>query len=227
MAPISVTALNGTTVTATTLADNISGSGVTVVSATYTGDNSQAGTLPAPPAIRASGWHSTLASCCRPARHIAHRREHRGEHDSRCTRNRTDADFTLIGGGTSFDTSALTINFIPDSSQVTLQFTFGSEEYNEYVYANFNDAIGVWVNGVYVALTPSGRAIAIDSINQAGTYNPANGNLANDPNPTNGVYDSSSPSLFINNAPNAGTFATRMDGFPSRCRSSQTSTLAL
>ncbi|MEQ1651594.1 MAG: tandem-95 repeat protein, partial [Hyphomicrobium sp.] len=214
MAPVTVTALNGTTVTATTLADNISGSGVTVVGASYTGDNSQAGTF-----TSATGYSSewlaydsgVVLSTGSATSHIGANTATNTTVDAPGTG--TDADFTLIGGGTSFDTSAMTINFIPDSNQITLQFTFGSEEYNEYVYANFNDAIGVWVNGVHVSLTPSGQAIAIDTINQAATYNPANGNLANDPNPTNGVYDSASPSLFINNAPNAGTFTTRMDGF--------------
>jgi hypothetical protein len=45
LAPIAITNLNGTTITASTLADNIAGSGVTVVSASYSGANSQAGTF--------------------------------------------------------------------------------------------------------------------------------------------------------------------------------------
>jgi hypothetical protein len=124
----------------------------------------------------------------------------------------TDADFTGIGGGiTSYDASSLTVEFVPTSNKVTLQFVLGSEEYNEYVYANFNDAIGVWVNGQHVSLTPAGREISIDTINQAATYNPANGNQSRDPFPSNGVFDSASPSLFVNNS--TGTYTTQMDGF--------------
>ncbi|MBX9684881.1 MAG: DUF4347 domain-containing protein, partial [Hyphomicrobium sp.] len=214
MAPISITALNGTSITATTLADNIAGSGVTVVSATYTGDNSQAGTFTSATGYSAE-WLSygsgTIFSTGSATSVIGPNTA--GNTSVNAPGTGTDADFTVIGGGTSFDTSALTISFIPDSNRITLQFTFGSEEYNEYVYANFNDAIGVWVNGVHVSLTPAGNAIAIDTINQAGTYTPTNGVLANDANPTNGVFDSASPSLFINNTPNAGTYNTAMDGF--------------
>lgn len=45
LAPITITNLNSTTITANTLADSIAGAGITVVSATYAGDNSQAGTF--------------------------------------------------------------------------------------------------------------------------------------------------------------------------------------
>ncbi|MGB4864974.1 MAG: DUF4347 domain-containing protein, partial [Hyphomicrobium sp.] len=214
MAPITVTAMDGTTVTSNTLADTISGSGITVVSTSYSGDNSQAGTF-----TSATGYSSEwLAYDSGVVLSTGSASSHIGANTSTSTTidapgTGTDVDFSLIGGGTSFDVSALTINFIPNSSQITLQFTFGSEEYFEYVYAAFNDAIGVWVNGVHVSLTPAGQAIAIDTINQAGTYNPTNGNQANDPNPTNGVFDSASPSLYINNTPNAGTYTTGMDGF--------------
>ena len=215
LAPITITNLDGTTTTAGTLADNIAGAGVTVVSAAFSGDNSQGGTFTGGtgyPAewlafdsgvIFSSGSTGTVTG------------PNTADNTSvNAPGTGTDADFTAIGGGiTSFDAASLTISFIPTSNRVTLQFVMGSEEYNEYVYANFNDAIGVWVNGAHVSLTPSGSAISIDSINQAGTFNPVNGNQIRDPFPANGVFDSASPSLFVNNTPGTGAYDTAMDGF--------------
>ncbi len=215
LAPITFNNLNGTTVTADTLADNIAGSGVTVVSTSFSGDNSQGGTFTSATGYPAE-WLAfdsgvilstgSTASVLGP--NIA------DNTTVNAPGTGTDADFTTIGGGiTSFDTAALSISFIPTSNRITLQFVFGSEEYNEYVYANFNDAIGVWVNGQHVSVTPAGSPISIDTINQAATYNPANGSQTRDHIPGNGIFDSASPSLFINNTPNAGTYNTAMDGF--------------
>ena len=214
LAPIAITNLNGTTVTASTLADNIAGAGITVVSATYSGDNSQAGTFTSgigytpnwlafdTGVIFSSGSTTSILGP-----------NTAGNTTVNAPGTGTDADFSTIGGNTSFDASSLTITFVPTSNRVTLQFVLGSEEYNEYVYANFNDALGVWVNGNHVSLTPAGSAISINSINRAATYNPANGSQTRDPFPSNGVFNSASPSLFVNNTPNAGTYDTAMDGF--------------
>ena len=128
---------------------------------------------------------------------------------------------TLAVGTTSYDASYIDITFIPTNDKISLQFVFGSDEYNEYVYASYNDAMGIWVNGVNVAVNPLGQAIGIDTINDAATYNPTYGDQSNDPNPSNGTFDSSAASLFVNNDPgtNTGetgtsaTYQTSMDGF--------------
>ena len=172
--PIAITNVNGTTVTATTLADNIAGAGITVVSATYSGDNSQAGTF-----TSATGYTSewlgygtgvVFSTGNATTSVITSAASTNASTNTSVTSN--DADFGTIGGGTANDASFLEVTFVPTSSRVTLQFTLGSEEYNEYVYANFNDAIGVWVNGTHISVTPTGEAVAIDTINQAATYNP-------------------------------------------------------
>ncbi len=212
LAPIAITNLNGTTVTASTLADNIAGAGVTVTAASYSGANSQAGTFTSATGYPAE-WlafdSGVIFSSGSTASVVGTNSSPSTTVDAPGTG--TDADFTTIGGTTSFDASSLTVQFVPTSNRVTLQFVFGSEEYNEYVYANFNDAIGVWVNGQHVSLTPAGREMSIDTINQAATFNPANGNQIRDPFPSNGVFDSASPSLFVNNS--TGAYTTQMDGF--------------
>ena len=69
-----------------------------------------------------------------------------------------------------------------------MQISFSSEEYLEYVGTGFNDAVGVWVNGVKATLTVGTGDISINNINPG-----SNGNL------------------YVDNA-NDG-FNTEMDGF--------------
>ena len=83
------------------------------------------------------------------------------------------ADFTLVGGGASYNASYMGTTFHTTSDRIALQFVFGSDEYNEYVYASVNDAIGMWVNGTNIAVTPAGAPMGIDTINQAATYKSA------------------------------------------------------
>ncbi|MEZ6121000.1 MAG: DUF4347 domain-containing protein [Pirellulaceae bacterium] len=135
-----------------------------------------------------------------------------------------DPDFDALTGFSTFDGAFLEIVFTPDVpaganvgdvGRMTMEIVFGSEEYNEYVYSNVNDTLAVIVNGVNRPVVPSGLAIGIDTINQAGIYSPANGSDANDPNPghdtTDGVLQSANPNLYINN--DDGSFNTQMDGF--------------
>jgi hypothetical protein len=69
-----------------------------------------------------------------------------------------------------------------------MQITFSSEEYLEYVGSGFNDAVGIWVNGVKAQLTVGDGDISIDNINPT-----QNGNL------------------YVDNANDL--FNTEMDGF--------------
>ncbi|MEO1620540.1 MAG: DUF4347 domain-containing protein, partial [Cyanobacteria bacterium J06632_3] len=133
-----------------------------------------------------------------------------------------DTDFNAAAGGSTLDASFLEVNFTPDvpagatagqTGRMTIEIVFGSDEYNEYVYSGFNDTLAVFVNGTNQAVVPNGLAIGIDTINDAGNFNPGNGNDSNDPNPdhdsTDGILESANPSLYINN----DTANTQMDGF--------------
>lgn len=123
------------------------------------------------------------------------------------------AQFDAAAGNNTFDAAYMEINFTPEPGQTSLniEFRFYSEEYNEYVYSNFNDIALVQLDGVTQPISVGSGEISVNGINNAGVVNPANGNQANDPNPGNGVFDSANPNLYIDNA--AGTYATEMDGF--------------
>ncbi len=133
-----------------------------------------------------------------------------------------DADFDALAGNNTFDASFIEISFTPDippgasagdTGRMTIEIVFGSDEYNEYVYGGVNDTLAVIVNGNNQAVVPNGLPIGIDTINDAGTFNPTFGNPVNDPNPehVSAGFESAAPSLYVNNG--GGTFDTQLDGF--------------
>ncbi len=99
-----------------------------------------------------------------------------------------DADLDAIAGTQTFDAAIFEAEFVPAGSVLTMQITFSSEEYLEYVGSGFNDAVGVWVNGEKAQLTVGDGDISINNINPG-----SNGNL------------------YVDNA--KGQFNTEMDGF--------------
>ena len=212
LAPIVIVNTNN----ATTLANNIIGGGISLGTATYTGSAAQAGTFTSATGYTPEwlGYSSGIILTTGATSQIPGPNTNGGSSiNAPSSGTGADAGLAALGGGSSFDASILNFTFTPTGNRITMQFTFGSDEYNEYVYSNFNDAMGVWVNGIQVALTPTGDPVSVNSINRAGTFNPSQGNQANDPNPANGVYDSANPNLYINNEPGSAAYNTGMDGF--------------
>ncbi len=78
-----------------------------------------------------------------------------------------DADTMLdqLAGNTTFDGAIFSAKFVPDGSVLTMQITFSSEEYMEFVGSGFNDAVGIWVNSEKAQLTVGDGDISINSIN--------------------------------------------------------------
>lgn len=182
-----------TNVSAMQLAESMFGSGIQIVNATYTGDPNSAG-------IYSQG--DTIAPEVTPADtgvilstgRVADFTNSSGEvNQSAGTSTNTigvDGDSALngIAGAQTFDGAIFEADFIPAGSTLTMQITFSSEEYLEYVGSGFNDAIGVWVNGQKAQLTVGDGDISIDNINPG-----RNGNL------------------YVDNANDL--FNTEMDGF--------------
>lgn len=212
------------------LAETILGNGVTIVSATYSGGADQAGsfTTGSGASFGSDILGFTSGALFTTSDHIA---SAAGPNDdafySVDAPDGVDGDpvFDAMSNGRgSFDASFLDIVFVPavppgasagDTGLMTLEIVFGSEDYNDYVYSTFGDTVAVLVNGVQQAVVPNGLPVGIDTINDAGTFNPTSpeSDVANDPNPehTSGSYESANPSLFVNNT--AGAFNTQMNGF--------------
>jgi hypothetical protein len=79
----------------------------------------------------------------------------------------------LIPGYTTYDACILEFQFQcpPEmqgtSADLTFDYVFGSEEYNEYVGSSYNDVFGFFLNGDNIALLPDGAStpVAINNVN--------------------------------------------------------------
>lgn len=58
-----------------------------------------------------------------------------------------DPDLTSFAGFNTNDACILEFDFIPQSSVLQFNYTFGSEEYPEYSPSNYNDAFGFFISG--------------------------------------------------------------------------------
>lgn len=101
-----------------------------------------------------------------------------------------DSDLSQIAGAKTYDAAILEATFVPDGSVLTIQVVFSSEEYLEYVGSGFNDAVGIFVNGQQAELTTGDGEITINNINETSNKN-----------------------LYIDNAHKSDSYDTEMDGF--------------
>jgi hypothetical protein len=87
-----------------------------------------------------------------------------------------DADLDNLVSGSIEDLCRLEFDFVAEDQFITVQYVFGSEEYNEYVCSQFNDVFGFFVtgnkpgggsyNGENVALVPSTTLpVSVNTIN--------------------------------------------------------------
>lgn len=181
------------------LAEEMFGSGIRIVSATYQGDPIQSGiysdALETIPGL--SPTDSGVILSTGNVQGFAPYSDggtdtNRAAGTSTDTAGGIDGDSQLnaLAGASTYDAAILEAVFVPDGNWITLQFVFSSEEYLEYVSGGYNDAFGVWVNGVYAPVTVlDGGVASIDSINT--TQN---------------------PNLFLNNPANLDTYNSEMDG---------------
>jgi len=174
--------------TAADLVDQIAGPGTTVSAATYVGNPVAAGTfsggtdvgIPAG-VILGTGL---IGSIIGP--NIV------GDTSTDNGFDGADDLEALVGLSTS-DAAILEFDVVPDGNQVTFDYVFGSEEYNEYVGTGHADVFAFRVNGRNCAQVPgSQQPVSVDTINA-----------------------NSHSDLFNNNDIEQGpsTFDTGMDGF--------------
>ena len=77
-----------------------------------------------------------------------------------------NALFNGTAGTNTFDASYLTIDFNGNAGELlTIDFVLSSEEYPEFL--SYNDAIGVWVNGVEAQIAVGDGTATIGNINDA------------------------------------------------------------
>ncbi len=82
-----------------------------------------------------------------------------------------DPDLDVISAGQTHDAAILEFDFVTTSEYLSFNFTFGSEEYLEYVDSKYNDVFGFFVDGpgldhVNLAVLPrTGEPITVNNIN--------------------------------------------------------------
>ena len=181
------------------MAEAMFGEGVTVVSASYTGDSRSSGTFKGgdakSPEITPSDEGVILSTG-----HVKDFSNQNGKFnkspDTSTDTSGPDADAGFFSdpafvegfGTNSFDATYIDVDFIPDGDMLTMQFVFASEEYPEFSTSLITDSIGIWVNGSRIDVAAAPDDTLVDDINS----------LTN-------------PSLFVDNE--SGIYNTEMDGF--------------
>ncbi len=76
-----------------------------------------------------------------------------------------NAQFNTVAGASTFDAVWLDVDFIPTGDEMTMQFVFSSEEYPEFINSQFNDVVGVWINGTLVPIEVGNGKTTVNNIN--------------------------------------------------------------
>lgn len=179
---------------AMTMANTVFGNGISIVSASYSGQSGQVGVY--------SGALTTMAGVAPSDRglilstgKVSDMTQSSGdanisEGTSTAFNTAGDAMLSKVSGQQTFDAAVFTSTFIPQGDTLTMQIVWSSEEYLEYVNQGFNDAFAVWVNGVPATLNIGDGDITINNINNVSNAN-----------------------LYKDNAAATNTYDTEMDGF--------------
>lgn len=177
---------------AMTMANAMFGSGVQVVSASYSGPSSSSATFTN--GNLAPGVLPSSSGVILSTGDVRNFTQSSGD-PNRNTNTSTDtsgannnSQFNAVAGASTFDAVWIDANFIPSGDVMSMRFIFSSDEYPEYVNSNFNDVMGVWVNGTYVPVSIGNGTSSINNINPL-----------------------TQPNLFTSNVND--DFNTEMDGF--------------
>ena len=178
-----ITTLDSGTIDATDLANEIFGSGVSNVSATYSGDPRSAGLYTDGDTVSPEATPGDTGVILSTGLATDFTNSDGSLDTNQATNTGTnttgvnnDADFNALAGAPTRDASFLEINFTPDGDFITVDFVISSEEYPEYVNSQYLDVVGVWVNGVQATVTIGDGTASVGNINQADTPNLYNDN---------------------------------------------------
>lgn len=165
-----------TNATAVQMANAIFGDGVTVVSASYTGDNRSSaiysnGDARSPDAT--PGDTGVILSTGYAASFTQSSGDPNRSTQTSTNTNGVDnnAAFNALSGTRTYDAAWLDVDFIPTGNLMTIQFSFASEEYPEYISSIYNDLVGVWVNGAPVDMVIGNGDTSVTNINGINNQN--------------------------------------------------------
>jgi len=141
--------------TATQMAQEIFGNGVTVTGATYYGDNDSAGIYTngdsVAPGVTPGDTGVILSTGeVEDFTNSSGQSNQRTNTSTNTSGSNNVSQYNNAAGGTTYDAATLDVDFIPDSNLLTMQFVFSSEEYPEFANSIYQDFFGVWINGQLV-----------------------------------------------------------------------------
>jgi len=156
---------------ATTLANALLGSGITISNETYTGAASAAGGF-AGGVSAGIGIEQGIILSSGAVEDAVGPNDNDGTTTAYFTAGDTDLD--SLAGVSTHDAAVLEFDFTSQGDSLYFNFVFASEEYNEFVY-QFNDAFGFFLDGVNIALIPgTSIPISIDTVNGGNPFGDAN-----------------------------------------------------
>jgi len=182
-----------TNASAMDMAEMIFGEGVTVVSASYSGDNRSSGIYTNGDAVAPEVTPSDSGVMLSTGRLTSFTNSRGAANQSSNTSTNTsgvdnDSAFNELAGTRTYDASILDVDFIPTGEVMSLQFVFSSDEYPEYSGSIYNDVVGVWINGQKVELAIGNGSTTVGNVN-----------------------DTNNENLYVSNTNSA--YNTEMDGF--------------
>lgn len=146
-----------TSASATQMAQTIFGDGVTVVSASYTGDYRSSATYWDGDSVTPGVTPGDTGIILSTGRADDFTNSWGSSNHSNSTSNNSSGPnnnswFNSAAGARTYDASWLDVDFVPENDTMTMQFVFSSDEFPEYANSSYQDFVGVWVNGVQVEM---------------------------------------------------------------------------
>lgn len=124
-----------------------------------------------------------------------------------------DSDLnSLIPGFSTNDATILEFDFETTTGEFFIQYTFASEEYNEFVNSSFNDVFGFFLNGNNIALIPNTNTPV--SINNVNGGNPLGTNASNPAFYNNNDLNDGGPFFNIEYDGLTDVFVAKVTGLP-------------
>ena len=165
-----------TNVTALQMANAIFGSGTTVTGATFTGDTRSRGTFANGTNLSPGTVPGDTGVILSTGRIVDYTQSNNDPNRSSQTSTDTsgpnnNAQFNALAGANTFDAAILDVDFIPTGNVMTLNFTFSSEEFPEFATSQFNDVVGIWINGQVVPVQIGNGKINVANLNSSANQN--------------------------------------------------------
>ena len=158
-----------TGVSAKAMAEAIFGSGTKVISATFKGDSASSGTFTTGdktvPGLIPSNRGVILSTGY--AEDFTNKTGDNNQQSYLSTDTKGldgDASLNELAGGATYDGALFTTTFTSESSTLSMQVIFSSEEYQNLIKTG-GDVVGIWVNGEQVKLNVGNGAISSSNIN--------------------------------------------------------------